>query len=162
MLHGKKAWSAWGNSLKKVRSFTFLKLYSMLFLLSPHNTDHCILAQVFHTNLLRQQSSQFSPANNLLPSRALVSSISSFHLGLSYLSTSHWNDWLPPHAARKHDNADWSPACKAQEWQKERGTCLGVWVSHLLRDREEKKEKSSNRFFFFCPTTSKVHIMFIS
>lgn len=116
---------------KRGFAWTALKLYRVLFICSlPCTLQHqrCVCqpwSSVLSLYHIHAPSSVL--LNHSLHSPTFVSSISSFHLCLSYLSTSHWNDWLPPHIARKLDNADWSSGCKPQQLQK-RGleACLGV------------------------------------
>lgn len=157
MLHGNKAQSSQGSAVwrgKRLHLDGTEVLQCVIYLQPALHTPTpmvCTLALILRAIPVRDPCSQLSPANNLLPSRALVSSISSFHLHLSYLSTSHGNDWLPPHIARKLDNADWSSGWKPQQLRKWRSTRLGVW----LGGEKEGKEVVID---FFSPTTFKAWI----
>ena len=159
MSHGNKAQPSQGSTIwkgKRLRSDSTEVLQHVTYLqpalCTPAPTVRT-LALSLHVIPIRDPCSQLSLANNLLPSGALVSSISSFHLRLSYLSTSHWNDWLPPRIARKLDNTDWSSGWKPQQLQKWTGTHLGV----CLGAEKEVKEVVTD-FFFFPPTTFQAWI----
>lgn len=142
MLHGNKAQSSQGSAAwrgKRLRLDSTEVLRCVIYLqpaLHTPTSTMCTLVLILHATPVRDPCSQLSPANNLLPSRALVSSISSFHLCLGYLSASHQNDWLPPHIARKLDNADWSSGWKPQQLQKWRGTRLGVCLGGEREGKE--------------------------